>query len=384
MLVATYAPLFPAVATISPRQPAPKRNRPLPVPPPPRLPPPPPGWPTGAAAAVASASAPVRRRGLLVAAAAAAAAVALPPTRHRCAASEASPLPPLSPLPPSDAALSSVSGAAAAVADDAGIAFTAAQLRAQCGPFLAALTCGGLSPAGRRSAVSVVPPLAYRGAAAKTDTLPQAGTDGHATGGLVAGARRVNPPPDLLNDATYGADGAAYFSRLDQLLSVSGAAVTPAEGHILTGDPAAAAAWGAPATVWPVGEFTYVWWPQATEVYTPADAATLLPPPPLPPSRKGGAARRAGDYSAGDEGTAVAVAAAEAAVARVVAAKGPLVVNVGLATALAAGHEVLFVAAGGWWEVPAAASLEVARAVFEREDAGEGASADGAHCPSGL
>ncbi|GAB0492936.1 hypothetical protein MMPV_004207 [Pyropia vietnamensis] len=380
MRVIAYAPLFPAVATAAPRQQPSRWNLPFPLPPPP---PPPPGWLTGAAGAVAAASAPVRRRGLLQAAAAAAAAAALPPLRHGYATTGASPLPPL-PLPPSEAALSSVLDAAAAVAAEAVIADTAARLRTECGPFLASLACGGLPPAGRRSATAVVPPLAYRGATAGDEIASPAAAEGHSTTGLVAGARRVNPTPDLLDDATYGADGAAYFARLDRLLSASGVAVTPSKGHILTGDPAAAAAWGAPATVWPVGAFAYVWWPRATEVYTPADAATLLPPPPLPLSRKGGAARQAGGDFAGHERAAVAAAAAEAATARLAAAKGPLVVNEGLATALATGHEVLFVAAGGWWEVPAAASLAVARTVFELNDVGEGAPTDCAHYPSEL
>lgn len=197
--------------------------------------------------------------------------------------------------------------------------------------------------------------------------------------GLVAGTRHVHPAPDLLDDATYGADGAAYFRRLDALLAAAGVGVTPAGGHLLTGDVAAAAAWGAPATVWPVGAFAYVWWPRAAEVYTPADAATLLPPPPV----QNGAGGGAGVQPTG--GAEAAASAAAAATARVADAKGPLVEDAGLACALAAGHEVLFVAAGGWWEVPAAASSAVARAVFGGSgDGGGGEVAAGSMpCPSG-
>lgn len=403
MSVAAYAPpsapLPLAVATA--RRPPSRRlfQRYPPPPPTPR-----PGWPTGAAAAVATASEPVGRRRLLVAAAAAAAAAAGSPQRPGCCTATAAPPLPSLPLPslplplprlpaPSAGPLSSVPGEVT-VASDAAIAATAARLRAECGPFLDALVAGGgLPPAGHRPAVSrVPPPLAYRGATAGDDdgTLPPAAAVGDGddddAADLVAGARHVHPAPDLLDVATYGTAGAAYFGRLDRLLAAAGLAVTPRGGHLLTGDPAAAAVWGPPATVWPVGAFSYVWWPRGVEVYTPADAATLLPPPPLPPPRDG-VPDGAGFHGAGEERAAAAtsagMAAAAAAADRVADAKGPLFVDTGLACALATGHEVLFVSAGGWWEVPAAASPALALAVFREVADGEGEVPEvGANCPS--
>lgn len=401
MSVAAYAPPSPplSLTVATPRRP-PSRRLVQRHPPPPPPPTPRPGWPTGAAAAVATASEPVGRRRLLVAAAAAAAVAACSPPRPGCTAAAAAPPLPSLPLPlrrlpaPSAGPLSCVPGEVT-VASDAAIVATAARLRDECGPFLDALVGGeGLPPAGQRPAVSrVPPPLAYRGATAGDDggTLPPAAAVG--VGGdddaadLVAGVRHVHPAPDLLDVATYGAAGAAYFGRLDRLLAAAGLAVTPRGGHLLTGDPAAAAVWGPPATVWPVGAFSYVWWPRAVEVYTPADAATLLPPPPLPPPRDG-VPDGAGVHGAGEEGAAAAtsagMAAAAAAVDRVADAKGPLFVDTGLACALATGHEVLFVSAGGWWEVPAAASPAVALAVFGGKGAdGEGGAPEvGTNCPS--
>jgi len=106
---------------------------------------------------------------------------------------------------------------------------------------------------------------------------------------------------DLLDARTYGsAAAAAFFASLDADLAARGVAARPAVGHLATSDAAAAAAWGgAAASIWPLGKAAYCWLP---------DAAALWP-----------------------------AAGSPAAVAR------RLRVDEGLADAIAAGSEVLFV-----------------------------------------
>jgi len=290
-----------------------------------------------------SAAAPTGRRALLTAAtrAAVAAAAAI----HVCPSPDGQTAAGLglrraaaAALPASPANGADVDSAAAAAAA------AAARVAADCRPYLDAL--GASTPRGGR------PPLAFRGAsppaATTTTTTTPAGGGAPAAGdgGLPPGMRRVHPAPDLLDEATYGAAGAAFFGRLDRALTAAGARVTPSVGHILTGDAAAAAAWGTPVTVWPVGPVGYVWWagPGGVDVYAAGDEAF---------------GERPGGGVAPSEAAVTAAFAADVA-----AAKGPPVVGERLADALAAGREVLFAADGGWWEVPPDVGAAVARQLW--------------------
>ena len=295
----------------------------------------------------ARAAAPTGRRPLL--AAAARAAVAAAAAIHVCPSPDGQTAAGLGlqhaaaaalPASPANGAAVDPAAAAAAVATTA----AAARVAADCRPYLDAL--GASTPRGGR------PPLAFRGAsppAATTTTPAGGGAPPAGGGGLPPGMRRVHPAPDLLDDATYGAAGAAFFGRLERALTAAGARVTPSVGHILTGGAAAAAAWGTPVTVWPVGRVGYVWWagPGGVDVYAAGDEALG--------ERPGG-------------GVVPSEAAAAAAfVADLAAAKGPPVVGERLADALAAGREVLFAADGGWWELPTDVGTAVAHQLWGEE-----------------
>lgn len=72
-----------------------------------------------------------------------------------------------------------------------------------------------------------------------------------------------SPQPDLLDEQTYGPAGAAFFAEM-QLAHLP---VRPASAHIATGDPAVAAEWGRPVSVWPLGEFEYAFWEAGSLIY---------------------------------------------------------------------------------------------------------------------
>lgn len=123
----------------------------------------------------------------------------------------------------------------------------ASLLRSECGPFLRAIR-----PVSRGA-------LLWRGHGSSVHKLTA-----------------VQPAPDLMDDATYGAEGAAFFRLLDGCLLARSAldvrVPRPARSHVGTGSPAAAAAWGAPLTVWPRFEFRYAVWSKGALFYAPGDS----------------------------------------------------------------------------------------------------------------
>ncbi|KAL1522341.1 hypothetical protein AB1Y20_017333 [Prymnesium parvum] len=111
----------------------------------------------------------------------------------------------------------------------------------------------------------------------------------------------VSAPPDLLADA-YGSDDALrFFESLERCLVSSGSLARPSTAHIAVARLEAAAVWGAPATIWPLGRLSYVWPTRRLDVWPTQ-------------SRSEAEAQCSSDYS----------------------------VDRGLATALLKGHEILF------------------------------------------
>ena len=81
-----------------------------------------------------------------------------------------------------------------------------------------------------------------------------------ACAAAAATARRE--APDLLDASTYGSEAAAaYFKGVDGALAARGAAARPSVGHLCVADAKAAGAWGAAASVWPLGPAHYAWLP---------------------------------------------------------------------------------------------------------------------------
>ena len=106
----------------------------------------------------------------------------------------------------------------------------------------------------------------------------------------------VLSPPDLLNPSTYGStDAAKDFRALDVELTKARSPVGPRNGHIATPDSRAAASWGQPASIWPLGATHHAYY---RDVQGGRARGTLFYPPPLPPVRAGGAGGSAGRSAA--------------------------------------------------------------------------------------
>lgn len=112
------------------------------------------------------------------------------------------------------------------------VARIATTLRTHCKPFLAAIA-----------------PLSK-------NALLWRGHDHHCTDLTLS-----SPQSDLTDDPTYGKEGAAFFRRLDVLMSEQSRATDfvprPNFSHIGTGSRTTAAEWGIPLTVWPCGLLRY-------------------------------------------------------------------------------------------------------------------------------
>ena len=108
----------------------------------------------------------------------------------------------------------------------------------------------------------------------------------------------VLSPPDLLNPSTYGStDAAEYFQALDVELTEARSPVGPRNGHIATPDSRAAASWGQPASIWPLGATHHAYY-RDVQGQGGRARGTLLYPPPLPPVRAGDAGGGAGRSAA--------------------------------------------------------------------------------------
>lgn len=66
----------------------------------------------------------------------------------------------------------------------------------------------------------------------------------------------ISPPYDLLDEDTYGTNGAEFFRIIEK---AGIAAATPSKSHIAVGNRLIASHWGPPVTVWPVGPFSYTY-----------------------------------------------------------------------------------------------------------------------------
>lgn len=70
-----------------------------------------------------------------------------------------------------------------------------------------------------------------------------------------------SPQSDLIDDQTYGKEGAAFFCALDTLMLEqfwkTDFVPRPRSSHIGTGSKATAAEWGVPLTIWPCGAIRY-------------------------------------------------------------------------------------------------------------------------------
>ena len=91
--------------------------------------------------------------------------------------------------------------------------------------------------------------------------------------GLTAAAK-CTPHPDLLEPKTYGEpDALDFFRRLEDSLPPAVGA-RPSMGHIGTSSVEAAGAWGAAASIWPLGRLTYAWPSDRPEFWpVPGDAS---------------------------------------------------------------------------------------------------------------
>jgi len=92
--------------------------------------------------------------------------------------------------------------------------------------------------------------------------------------------KKFNEDPDLLDPATYGENGAAYFRRLERYIERLDAAgkadsekgVRPSNGHIAVANLGEAAAWGQACSCWPIGNFNYLFFASSRLIYPLAGA----------------------------------------------------------------------------------------------------------------
>jgi hypothetical protein len=97
------------------------------------------------------------------------------------------------------------------------------------------------------------------------------GAAGGAAGGPAGGAAALLcPPPDLLVAGTYGEDhdADAYFQTLERV-ALGRSPVKPSNGHIGVARREAAASWGQPSSVWPIGGALHYAWPAARQNFWP-------------------------------------------------------------------------------------------------------------------
>ena len=83
---------------------------------------------------------------------------------------------------------------------------------------------------------------------------------------------KQSPAPDLLDEETYGEDGAAFFQQLEQVWRLSnGTFVPPSKAHIAVGDKSVAQQWGKAVTIWPIGDFEFSYWKKSKLIYEDGD-----------------------------------------------------------------------------------------------------------------
>lgn len=83
----------------------------------------------------------------------------------------------------------------------------------------------------------------------------------------------IKPQSDLLDKATYGAQGAKFFKELEEANLAR--AVHPQQAHIATANKNVAALWGVPVSIWPVGEFRFCFWEKRKLIYDNDDSLQM-------------------------------------------------------------------------------------------------------------
>ena len=83
----------------------------------------------------------------------------------------------------------------------------------------------------------------------------------------------IKPPSDLLDETTYGSQGAKFFKQFDEI-NLAGK-VHPRQAHIATADQNTAALWGVPVSIWPVGEFQFCFWEKRKLIYDDDDSLQM-------------------------------------------------------------------------------------------------------------
>lgn len=84
-----------------------------------------------------------------------------------------------------------------------------------------------------------------------------------------------SPSPDLLDEDTYGREGANFFKALESAmlqLRVRNNIVLPSCAHIAVGKRETAAQWGEPVTIWPCGSLKYAYWRSSSLIYDDGDS----------------------------------------------------------------------------------------------------------------
>ena len=84
----------------------------------------------------------------------------------------------------------------------------------------------------------------------------------------------LSPPSDLLDPRTYddGGDAVLLFTCLENNKFHDLHSIRPSNGHIGTASRRDAAQWGAPCSIWPLGQpFAYMW-PSETQLFSPGSS----------------------------------------------------------------------------------------------------------------
>eukprot|EP00293_Proteomonas_sulcata_P005235 CAMPEP_0184315300 /NCGR_PEP_ID=MMETSP1049-20130417/81228_1 /TAXON_ID=77928 /ORGANISM="Proteomonas sulcata, Strain CCMP704" /LENGTH=240 /DNA_ID=CAMNT_0026633685 /DNA_START=36 /DNA_END=758 /DNA_ORIENTATION=+ len=79
--------------------------------------------------------------------------------------------------------------------------------------------------------------------------------------------QRVNEVPDLLDETTYGKQGASYFALMEKWLIGRKSPIRPSNAHIGVADAREAGLWGQACSCWPVGHFDYLWLEESRLIY---------------------------------------------------------------------------------------------------------------------
>lgn len=102
------------------------------------------------------------------------------------------------------------------------------------------------------AAVSAQCPRAYLDACANTGRFFYRGVQRAEVAAPTYFTKQSRMKPDMLDPATYGAAGAAYFAGLERRLQRMGSVSRPSNSHIVSSSATEARKWGIAASAWPV------------------------------------------------------------------------------------------------------------------------------------